>query len=345
MYSPNGFTLHDELGQMRSTEDLLRTGELYRHNPIVAAYAFFPGLHGVTAAFASISRLSVFTSGLIVIGVARAVLMVAIFAFLARVTGSARIAGLGALIYAANPNFLYFDSEYSYESLAICLAAGCLLAVSWAESRAPGRRVSVGIAVLLAAGVVVTHHLTSYALVVALIVWALAGRFKPSPNKPRSAVPLVAGLTALMAGAWLLVAGNAVASDTEPSIRSAVSGLWDIVSGSHGVKTPFTAAAGYSDPLYIKAMGIASVGCLLMALPWALLATWRHRKKHPAIMMLGVAALAYPATLALRLSLAGSETSNRASEFVFIGLGATFGFAFSGGSRLPQTADHGLAFV
>jgi hypothetical protein len=46
------------------------------------------------------------------------------------------------------------------------------------------------------------------------------------------------------------------------------------------------------------------------------------------VLVLGVAALLYPATLALRLTAAGTETSNRASEFVFVGLGVVAGLAF-----------------
>jgi hypothetical protein len=51
--------------------------------------------------------------------------------------------------------------------------------------------------------------------------------------------------------------------------------------------------------------------------------------------MLGLVALAYPASLALRLSLAGTETSNRASEFLFLGLGAVIGLAYLRWLREP----------
>jgi hypothetical protein len=46
----------------------------------------------------------------------------------------------------------------------------------------------------------------------------------------------------------------------------------------------------------------------------------------------------YPASLALRLTAAGSETSNRTSEFVFAGLAATFSLALLGfaGKRLDR---------
>ena len=63
-----------------------------------------------------------------------------------RLTGSPRVAGLGALVYAATPNFLFWSSQFAYESLALPLATVALfLAIRWAQEHtpqcgAPGRR-------------------------------------------------------------------------------------------------------------------------------------------------------------------------------------------------------------
>jgi hypothetical protein len=332
MYSPSGFTLHDELGQVRSTEEVLRTGKLYATNPIVETYGYFPGIQVAAAALASISGMSIFAAGTVLIGVMRVVVMIGIFAFLARVTRSERVAGIGAIIYAANPNFLYFDSQFSYESLAVPLAAVCLLTTAMADRPGRGRGAAVGLAIVLAAGVVVTHHMTSYALLGALTIWATAAAFRRRPWAP---VAIVAAATAAMTGAWLLVAGGAVWTELWPVLRGAGEGFWQIVSGSSQAKAPFTAAKGHTDPTYIRALGVASVVCLLGALPWGIWATWRERARHPALIMLGLVALAYPASLALRLSLAGTETSNRASEFLFLGLGAVIGLAYLRWLREP----------
>jgi hypothetical protein len=341
MYSPSGFKLHDELGQLRQTEDLLSTGKLYTANPIVTSYSYFPGLHAVTAALASISGVSIFTAGVIVIGVGRAILMVTIFALLERLTGSARIAGIGTLIYAANPNFLIFDAQYSYESLAVPLAAAALLTTAWAARRESGRLLAVTLSLLLGGAVVVTHHMTSYALVAALVVWALFATIGNRRTERGGTVAFIAAVTAAMAGAWLLVAGHAVNHELGPVATEGAESLWNLISGSSSAKAPFTAAKGYTDPLYIKILGIASVLLLLTALPWALWATWRRRGRHPALSMLAVAALIYPATLVLRLTAAGTETSNRASEFVFLGLGATIGVLFLRWLAVP--VDSGAA--
>jgi hypothetical protein len=343
MYSPTGFQLHDELGQLRSTENLLSSGKLYTQNPIVPSYAYFPGLHAVTAALAAISGVSIFTAGVIVIGVGRAILMVTIFALLERLTGSARVAGIGTLIYAANPNFLIFDAQYAYESLAVPLAAATLLTTAWAARREAGRPLAMILALLLGGAVVVTHHMTSYALVVALVIWAVFATVRNPRHERSGTVAAIAAAVGAMAAAWLLVAGDAVHHELWPVVTEAAESLWNLISGSAGAKAPFTAAKGYSDPLYIKVLGIASVALLLVALPWALYATWRRRARHPALSMLALAALIYPATLVLRLTSAGTETSNRASEFVFLGLGATIGVCFLRWLAVP--IDSGAARV
>ena len=121
IYSPTGFTLHDELATWRQTSDLLATGHPLTSNPLVTGYAGFPGLELFTAAVSQLTGLRIFIVGLAVIGTARVVLMLALFVFLERAAGSARAAGIGIAIYACNPSFLYFDSQFGYESLAIVI--------------------------------------------------------------------------------------------------------------------------------------------------------------------------------------------------------------------------------
>lgn len=327
--NPTGFTYHDELGQLQGANAVMQSGHLYLHNPIVKAYSYFPGLDVATTSIASISGLSVFISGLILIGVSRVVLMMALFFFLLRVTDSSRAAGIGALIYAANPNFVFFDAQFSYESLAIPLAMTTLLVTASAKGDSHEERIPIAIAILLAAGTALTHHLTSYFLVGALLVWAAAqcrergvGLIRTSP------VLWIAGVSLMLNFVWWILAGHEAGDQIGGVLSGAASGLWHVVTGAGVAKAPFTAAAGHSPPLLERYVGIASVAVLLVLLPAGLVATYREKFGRPALIVLGAAALAYPATLALRLTAAGTETSNRASEFVFLGLGAAIGLAF-----------------
>ena len=55
-------------------------------------------------------------------------------------------------------------------------------------------------------------------------------------------------------------------------------------------------------------------------IPLGLWRTWRTPDSSPLWRALALVALLYPVTLGLRLTQAGTETSQRASEFVFVGL-------------------------
>ena len=330
LHSPDGFSFHDELGQQRAAADILRDGELFRDNPIVNAYSFFPGLAAASAALSDMSGLSVFASGSIIVGLGRVVLIVALFGLLARVTRSARIAGVGVLIYMANPNFLYFDAQFGYESLALALAAASLLAASWStQLRGLDQIGAAALATICGLATVITHHLTSYALAAALVVWALLALWRRRRGWQGWPALAAAGAVVLAGTvAWNSVGGDAIGSQLGPIFTSTKDEVVGLISGGGDARAPFSAATGYEDPLATRIIGIAAVLALVAALPAALLALIRRRSWHPLVAPLALLAAIYPATLALRLTSAGTETSNRASEFVFVALGAGIAVAF-----------------
>jgi hypothetical protein len=91
--------------------------------------------------------------------------------------------------------------------------------------------------------------------------------------------------------------------------------------------------------MWQQMMGYASVGLILIALPFGLWQVWRRYRTNPVAVLLGLTAMTYPVTLALRLTRAGTETSNRSSEFVFLGVAFVVAVALTrllvdGGSRL-----------
>ena len=192
LYNPLGFTLHDELSTWRQVSDLLQSGHPLSSNPLVTGYAGFPGLELFTAATADLTGLSLFASGVLVIGVGRLALMLALFLFLERVTLSPRAAGVGIAVYACNPSFLYFDSQFAYESLALLVGAALLLAsLRWTDldrAKRPwnvrGQLVAIAI---LACTLAVTHHMTSYAVFGFLVLWALVIAF--SSRVPGLTIP------------------------------------------------------------------------------------------------------------------------------------------------------------
>jgi len=328
LQSPVGFTLHDELGQYRSVADILRTGKLYVDNPLVRAYSFYPGLLSATAALARVSGLDIFPAGLIVVGVARLLVTGGLFLVVERVSRSARVAGLAVLIYTANPNFVFFDSQFAYESLAIGLGALTLLAAVRATDRGTQGWTDLVLAAALDAALVLSHHLTSYAVALFLCLWLILELARPAASSRRGRLALLALVSVAFTGAYAVFAYHATASDIGGSITGSFHGLFDTISGRAAGRAPFSSAPGYTDPVTVRVVGVASVVLLLAALPFGLVALVRRRPPERTMWILALAAVAYPFSLALRLSSAGAETSNRASEFVFLGLGTVLAVAF-----------------
>ncbi len=174
--SPLAFELHDEFLHYRTVDDILRSGRLFGYNPLLPISALFPGLETLTSALASISGLSIFAAGIIVGAVARLTLVLALYLVYERVSASTRAAGIATLLYMINPKLLFFDAQFSYESLALPFAVLVLLALVYRAHAQPddGERLGLTLVALLGLGaLVITHHLTSYAFVLLLVLWTV----------------------------------------------------------------------------------------------------------------------------------------------------------------------------
>src|SRR5579859_605918 len=178
LHSPFAFTYGDEFMHQFNADRILQTAHLFSPNSILPASALYPGLESATASLMRLTGLDTFGAGLVVIGLARLVMLLALFLLYEQWTHSTRAASVACVLYAANANFVYWSAQYSYESLALPLACLVLYVVTRRESgRWPAERLSLTVAALaLIAAVVVTHHLSSYFLAAALTLWAaLAG--------------------------------------------------------------------------------------------------------------------------------------------------------------------------
>ena len=127
-YSPAAFTYVDELEHWRSTLNVLQTGKLFTVNHLLPISPQYPGLEEVTSALTSITGLSVFTSGLIVAGVAHLLYVCLLYMLFREISGSCRVAGVAVLCYASNPHFASFDSMFIYQTLALPFLGLTLLA-------------------------------------------------------------------------------------------------------------------------------------------------------------------------------------------------------------------------
>jgi len=179
--SPLNFTLYDEMLHLRTVDDILRLGQLFQPNPILPVSPYYPGLEIVTDALVRISGLPVFVAGLTVVGVSRMLLMAGLYLIFEQASGSPRIAGLGAVLYMTNSNFVFWGAQFAYQSLALPLSVFVLyLLIRRAGLQKRDRLPYIGLAVSAAIGilaVVVTHHVTMYLLAAFLMVWVVIELF------------------------------------------------------------------------------------------------------------------------------------------------------------------------
>ncbi len=316
------FNFSDELVHSFNANQIADHHHLFHHNSIISITPHYPGLEGATSALMSLTGLSSFWAGTIVVGAARLSLVVAMFFLFQRLSGSARVAGLGVAIYTGNFNFLFWGAQYSYESLALPLLVVIMMALAERESSPRTWAREWGLPIVLATvAIVITHHLTSYALVVFIAVLALGHWLLRKtwswPNPWKFAV-----LAAALALAWLLLAADSTFGYLSSPLSEAFKAVFNTASGEAPPRGLFQSHGSAIPPTPVLARGVALLAVLILTvgLPFGLRKIWPRYRKQPFVILLSLAALGFFGTLALRLAPQAWETGNRLSEFLFIGL-------------------------
>ena len=215
------YTFSDELIHAFNANQIVDHHHLFRENPILKATPYYPGLEGAASALMKLTGLSVYAAGVILVGVARLVLVASLFLLFQRVSGSARAAGLGVAIYAGNFNFLYWGAQFSYESLALPLLLLAMMALSEREAAPKQALRAWGAPVALAMmAIVVTHHLTSYAMAALLAGLSLAYWYVHRNWDPPNPWPF-AVFGVLLAAFWLFVVASSTVGYLSPVLSDA----------------------------------------------------------------------------------------------------------------------------
>ncbi len=350
--SPTGFIFHDEFPHFATADAILRTQHLFAANSLQRISAYFPGLELVTAALAQVSGLPIESAGLIVVGVARLLASLAIYLLYEEISGSPRVAGIGSVLAITYPNYLFWSSQYSYESLALPLAVLVLLVGLLRGRRNAVHSSLVAVAAVLIAAVVVTHHVTSYWLALTLIALFLVVRYSPraviaaeqlAARLPRSArrflpwtlwtrptehttsprdwAPLAAWSVGFVV-LWRVLEGKGIGDYLSPHLKAAAQGFLGLITRSNSGRAPFsTATATTAAPVWEQLVAFAAVLLIVAVIPFGLLQIWRRYRHHGLALLFAVVTSAYPLTLILRLSRGGAEIANRSWDFIFIALG------------------------
>jgi hypothetical protein len=320
--SPSAFTFSDEYIHLRNTQDILRSHHLFSFNPLLPTAAYYPGLAAITAGLVGITGLSTFSSGLIVIGLARVLFVACFFLIAERITRSDRAAAGAGLVYIANPMFLFWSAAFSYENLALPLAAFVIWWLS--QTRRVRGYAQLVVAIVAIGAVTVTHHVVGFALAALLDTWWLVECFTHRPSSERRDIGLMALLSTTTTLLWFfLVAKPAPAylfSDNFlPAFHQTVSLIFGHLAPRH-----LYASGGLITPEWESILGFVAVGILLLALPFGIYVAWSLRDRAAVVVALGIAVL-FPLSLIPRLAPDGVNISGRSSEYVFAGVGCVLG--------------------
>jgi hypothetical protein len=314
------FNFSDEAIHAFNADQIAAHHHLFHANPILTSTPDYPGLEGAASALMSLTGTSSFAAGIILICAARLTFMTALFLLFSRLSGSPRVAGLGVAIYTGSSNFLFWGAQFSYESLALPLLAVVLLAVAEREAAPRAARKAWAVPIVLGIlAVVVTHHLTSYAL--AFILVALAILYRAMRTKGLNPWPFA--VTALTASAlWLLLVASSTVDYVFPVLKSAFLATINTASGEEAPRTLFHAGGSNigSTPLPARAVALLAVALLGAGFAYGIRAVWRRHRRQPMVVVLAVTGAGFFGALALRFAPAAWETGNRAGEFLFLGL-------------------------
>jgi hypothetical protein len=320
------FTLPDEFVHSFNSQQIVERHHMFHDVSIQPISAHYPGLEGAASSLMSLTGMSSYGSGVLVVGAARLVLLIGLFLLFRRISGSARMAGLGVAIYVGNFNFLIFGAQFAYESLALPLLVFVLMAVAEREASPRDWARSWAVPVVLGtAAIVVTHHITAYMLAVVLAAIAVTHYVIRREVRWPNPWPFAA-LAAALAAVWLVFVATATAGYLTPVLQDAWTSLIHTISGQSGGRGLFQASSADSQdvaataPFVARVVTFSSVLLLLAALPFGLRQAWLRHRTQPFAPILCLAAVGFFATLGLRFVPAAWETANRAAEFLFLGL-------------------------
>ena len=330
--NPLGPLYHDEYAHWRQTYDILSTGKLFQPNPIISIIARYPGLHAATAALVNATGLGIWQAATLLLILFHVGLVLGVAALAGSLGLNNRTASIIAILYSVNSSFLYFDTQYAYESMAITLVVWTLVAYVKAI-RTPwgrGRPAWSTLTVALSAGTVITHHLSTFALV---LIMALVAAVMSVPWLTRRegwlrAAGTAWGLTlvaALMAGFWFRFVAPTTLSYLSPFLGQGLSELMQVASGAGSARQLFGASlspwweqkSAYLVPVFALSLVVGGLLLIRAQIRAGDLPRGRRRGLMCAFAALGL--VYFPSTIFI-LSPAGAEGARRSWAFSWFGL-------------------------
>ena len=314
MYSPVQLKFPDELQHLVGTADVVRTGSVGGFNAALPIASSFPGLETLAGAVATVTGLPLDVTAFIVAGVAHLAFVAVLFCVLRRITGTDRLAAIALLLYMGNAHFLFFDSMFIYQTIALPFFALSIWAVrAYRDEGMPRKRV-IGVGMIAIPLTVTSHHITAAVLAATLIGIGLCDLLN---RRQRRYLPAVlAAYAVAIDGVYFGHFAPGLGSYFAPFVRGLGDSLKQLVAGKNG--NLLTGIQQLVTPLEDRLAGGIGVAVLAVLLLRALLGRGRL-PADPWRVGLLVASIAFFVISGLRFVAAdGSELAGRASTFVYV---------------------------
>ena len=330
--SVGGPVYGDEILHWRQTLDLISSGKIGQQNVVLPVLADYPGLHGLTATLAGFSGLSAWTVAIVVVVVSKLLLLAGVLALTRAITSSLRAGALAALLYAMSPNIMFFDSQFAYESLALVFFVWALAFLARAHRSQGSRFAMNGLAMICAVACLITHHLTSVALLSVVSVAVLSigvqtarGRERGTGDRALSA--WLAVFTVIL-GLWWLPRLDRIGVYLSNIVGGGAAGLARLAQRVTGSDTSGGAArelfAQSAAPSWTRALAFLTPLAVVIVAGIAL-RTVRGQRLGPLQRAAAALALTYLVAMVLILTPGGDEIGHRALGFAWIGIAVIVG--------------------
>jgi len=348
----------------RTASDILSTQHLFTPNSLLPVSPYFPGLEIVTTALVNLTGLSIFAAGFVVILSARLILTLSLFLILCELGGSLRVGALGSLIYMGSSTFVFFDTQFAYQSLAMPLVVFVFwlvfkrsqihldaIAASlrgkaspltrpgeyWSISMARQAGQLVVLAVMAGLMVAITHHLVSYFMVAILVLWSVIAFIRNLLGYHEYLPTRIALILLVFVAFWLFFIAEITIGYLTPYISTTLATILKFIGGYRGDR-PLLPIGQPVGLLSERIAALVSVIVLLLGEGLGLWVWWKARREYRPLqsafgLVLVMLGFVYPLLPVLHLNTSTWEVSNRMAGPVFMGLALIIGLGLTQAHR------------
>jgi hypothetical protein len=318
MTSPLVLAGFDEHIHERSLLDLLQGSGLFAPNPILPVSSHYTGMEWFTGTVERLTGMPIMLAISLVVLLCRLLLVLTIYHGALTVNPSRRGASLVVILYAASPQFYFFNSQFAYQTMALTLGLGGLYLLRRAQLAAgnASRRLFC-LAVLPLIATVVTHHVTSWIVLAFLVTWTVfAAR---GQRKVLVCAVAVMGISVII---WTADIVARLSVYLGPLMAGALQEFELFAGGGTVHRKVFSGGGGAVTPVWERGFLIYySLVCTCAAvICGCTLLSRAFRQRNRMLGLLGALSLAYPITLAAHFVPTSADLGDRSSTFLFLPL-------------------------